>query len=856
VAKQKLLLVDADPRSVRVLEVSLKKAGYSVTTAVDGKDALGKVELSTPDLVLSDTRLPKLDGYGLVRKLKEKPEWAGIPVVFLTSQKSVEDKIRGLELGVEDYLTKPIFVRELLARVNLLLARRTQENITQNRLSLGGRTRFSGSIQDMAVVDLLQTFEVSRKSGVVHLKNGAQEAHIFFREGKVVDADQGRLRGEEAIYRALIWNEAQFEVEFTPVKNDDIIGTSTQGILMEGMRRVDEWGRLLEQLPSLTTIFEVDHTQLLERLNEIPDELNGILRLFDGKRNLMEVVDESPFEDLSTLSTVSKLFFEGLLVPQGPIDEIGVGHEPHSGDYADSVVPSSEMLDHGHDAPGHDAHGHDGHAGPASVKPPPQPPSVPSGEMLVVPAVGAGAGGDAAAAAKEQAQAAAKEESPPTSPGLGMKVAPSDAPPAETERRPGFAKTSTIPGGIKIPAGLPVPGEEATRPLPLPEPAPARNHVAIGALADVLEPLPEGVTEGSIAGRLPEPPAVKSVMPSPEKAPVKITNAELPGSRQASKPSPALEAGLGSASSLAAEGVKTQKLTTMPPLDKIRPERLKMDAPPKRDVPPGTLDAKPEIDDLPPPSAPKPPRIETAPAPVGAPSPPAGPKKPREWTRGPEKEEPPAARARPKPVPATDVPAPEPESLDFPKKPAASGRKVATILVLGMAAVITFGMVARLTYRGVDHDLDRDAALPATASVTKIAPTASASASTPASAAPSLASSAPSVAPSSAPSAKPSASAAGSHAAPHTPVEPPSTSDRGPLTAQAQRALERGEKHRAIELARQATVADPGNAEAWLTLGAAYDASGRNPEARAAYRSCVNKGKGPRVDECKALLGQ
>src|SRR5271170_4947250 len=200
VAKQKLLLVDADPRSVRVLEVSLKKAGYSVTTAKDGLDALAKVEVSTPDLVLSDTRLPKLDGYAFVRRLKDKPEWSGIPVVFLTSQKSVEDKIRGLELGVEDYLTKPIFVRELLARVNLLLARRTQEHIA-TRTTSSGRTHFSGSIQDMAVVDLLQTFEVSRKSGVVHMKSGAQTGNIFFRDGKIVDAQVGRLRGEEAVYR-------------------------------------------------------------------------------------------------------------------------------------------------------------------------------------------------------------------------------------------------------------------------------------------------------------------------------------------------------------------------------------------------------------------------------------------------------------------------------------------------------------------------------------------------------------------------------------------------------------------------------------------------------------------------------
>src|SRR5580700_10241039 len=137
VAKQKLLLVDADPRSVRVLEVSLKKAGYSVTTATDGLDALAKVEVSSPDLVLSDTRLPKLDGYTLVRRLKERPEWATIPVVFLTSQKSIEDKIRGLELGVEDYLTKPIFVRELLARVNLLINRRTQESIATTRTLTG-----------------------------------------------------------------------------------------------------------------------------------------------------------------------------------------------------------------------------------------------------------------------------------------------------------------------------------------------------------------------------------------------------------------------------------------------------------------------------------------------------------------------------------------------------------------------------------------------------------------------------------------------------------------------------------------------------------------------------------------------
>jgi DNA-binding response OmpR family regulator len=334
VAKQQLLLVDADPRSVRVLEVSLRKSGFSVTTASDGVDAFSKIQFSAPDLILADTRLPRMDGFEFVKRLKENPELMNVPVVFLTSQRSIEDKIRGLELGVEDYLTKPIFVRELTARVHLLLARRTQERMATT-VTNGPRTRLSGSLEDMGLVDLLQTFEVSRKSGIARVREPRGiEIVIYFRDGKVVDAELGRLRGEEAVYRALIWSVGTFEVQFKPVNNEDIIPTSTQGLLMEGMRRVDEWGRLLEQSPPLETVFEIDRDQLIERLSEIPDELNGILRLLDGRRTLLQVVDESPFEDLSTLSTITKLFFEGLLViREKPVEGAATDED-------DGVVPS------------------------------------------------------------------------------------------------------------------------------------------------------------------------------------------------------------------------------------------------------------------------------------------------------------------------------------------------------------------------------------------------------------------------------------------------------------------------------------------------------------------------------------
>jgi len=309
VAKRNLLLVDADPRSLRVLEVSLRKAGYSVTTSGDVDGALELLELVEPDMILSDTRLPGKDGFALVAALRANSNWAEIPLVFLSSDPSVESKMRGLSLGVEDYLTKPVYIREILTRVNLAMQRKEREGIGRT-----SKTRFAGSLTDMGLVDLLQTIDVSRKSGVLRLISGQKRGAVFFNEGRVLDAELGSLTGETALYRFLLWSEGEFELDFREVRRDDKLGVSTQGLLMEGMRRLDEWGRLQEQLPSMATVFDVSHEELSQRLAEIPDEINVVLRLFDGRRTLAEVLDESVTDDLATLNAVNKLYFEGFLL--------------------------------------------------------------------------------------------------------------------------------------------------------------------------------------------------------------------------------------------------------------------------------------------------------------------------------------------------------------------------------------------------------------------------------------------------------------------------------------------------------------------------------------------------------------
>jgi DNA-binding response OmpR family regulator len=337
VAKQNLLLVDADLRSLRVLEVSLRKAGYSVATSGDARGALELMELSKPDLILSDTRLPQMDGFAFIEEIRKSAELSDVPLIFLSSDTSVESKVKGLELGVEDYLTKPIYIKEILARVNVVLQRKRREGIELRQTS---KQKFTGALSDIGVVDLLQTIDNSKKSGVLHLTSAAIRGAIYFRNGNPVDAELGSLHGARAIYRALVWTEGTFEIDFRDVRREDVIQTSTQGVLMEGMRRLDEWGRLLEQLPDLDSVFEVNDQQLLERLAEIPDEINRILRHFDGKHSLMQVVDSCGQDDLETLTAISKLYFEGLIFNTGR--NLAHGAEI---DVSDSGKPPDESLE-------------------------------------------------------------------------------------------------------------------------------------------------------------------------------------------------------------------------------------------------------------------------------------------------------------------------------------------------------------------------------------------------------------------------------------------------------------------------------------------------------------------------------
>src|SRR5215472_17014228 len=113
----KILIVDDDPLNVDYLEQELEDLGYTTVSARNGREALEKVTLEAPDLILLDVMMPVMDGLTACRILKEDDETRLIPIVILTALDGFDDRIKGIESGADDFLIKPVNQRELLARI-------------------------------------------------------------------------------------------------------------------------------------------------------------------------------------------------------------------------------------------------------------------------------------------------------------------------------------------------------------------------------------------------------------------------------------------------------------------------------------------------------------------------------------------------------------------------------------------------------------------------------------------------------------------------------------------------------------------------------------------------------------------
>jgi diguanylate cyclase (GGDEF)-like protein len=179
---ERVLVADDDPDILTVVKVNLELDGFEVETAVDGEDALQKATSSPPNVIILDIMMPRMDGLTALHRLRSQASTASIPIILLTARGLPEDRVRGLELGADDYITKPFDITELAARVRAVLRR------TQAARDLSPLTGLPGNFKITAEIE--QAIKERREFALVH-----GDLDNF----KAFNDHYGFMRGDEVI---------------------------------------------------------------------------------------------------------------------------------------------------------------------------------------------------------------------------------------------------------------------------------------------------------------------------------------------------------------------------------------------------------------------------------------------------------------------------------------------------------------------------------------------------------------------------------------------------------------------------------------------------------------------------------
>ena len=312
-----VLVVDPDAQRRDVLVLGLSQAGCRAEGCRAGDEALARVAQGGVDVVVAAMELPGLSGLEVLERIRRDRATRGLPVFVVSDDAGATPRARAFELGATDYLVRPVYVRELLARFELELGRRTRHGALE---AAPAGAHVDGELADMVLADLFQTLEVGARSGVLTLRSGGgTEARIWFDGGRVVHAAMAHRSGAAVVYRALAFRSGTFELDLRPIEPPArTVDGSTRAVLVEGLRRLEEWRSLTARLPPLESALEIAPEAVEGRPLALSEYVRAILRVFDGRRSIEEALDAWGGDDLEVLNTVARLCAEGLLRAAGP----------------------------------------------------------------------------------------------------------------------------------------------------------------------------------------------------------------------------------------------------------------------------------------------------------------------------------------------------------------------------------------------------------------------------------------------------------------------------------------------------------------------------------------------------------
>jgi uncharacterized protein (TIGR02266 family) len=309
----RILVVDDDNLIRRIMRDTLTTLPATVLEATNGEGAVRVAKAERPDLIFMDTMMPGMDGFQTAEILKRDAATAPIPLVFVSALGTSSHKVRGLDIGAEDYISKPIDPEELKARVRSIL-RRTRPAPPAPEAVAPAVAK--GQLQNMPLPSLIRWLEMERRGAILQLTRGAEAGEIIFQDGRIVSAGQGPRRGDAAVYQLLTWDEGSFNIN-PPIGLPSVAGTEVSAtnaaLLEEGARR-------LREIPGLRGAFPGAEMRLMIPLSlraamqaDLSPAVVALTSLMDGTRGLEDVLAESALDAWMTLKTLHCLLRLGAL---------------------------------------------------------------------------------------------------------------------------------------------------------------------------------------------------------------------------------------------------------------------------------------------------------------------------------------------------------------------------------------------------------------------------------------------------------------------------------------------------------------------------------------------------------------
>jgi CheY-like chemotaxis protein len=235
----RILVVDDDDWIHSGVQVVLNGAGFEVHSAQDGVDGLETAFRVEPDLIITDVLMPRMDGWTFVRRLRAHAQFALVPVFYLTSKGSAEDRIAGFQIGADDYLGKPVNLPELPRRVMKSLAHRRKLQEQLDLKPTGGKG-LRGTLDQIGMATLLSVLSAGGRSGILRLSGDVvrDDVLIYLVRGQLHRVEvqgRGRLTADEILHELFRRLEGEFEFAPMSLRLADEVNLPMNRLLMRGV---------------------------------------------------------------------------------------------------------------------------------------------------------------------------------------------------------------------------------------------------------------------------------------------------------------------------------------------------------------------------------------------------------------------------------------------------------------------------------------------------------------------------------------------------------------------------------------------------------------------------------------------